>query len=366
MAISSQIIQKLLPLLRPFMEDEKERQGYLIRALGTDAPVLHRLVWNTPVDVFITVTVKELVAFGEITPGKPALCALLAEIRKDVGVDIQVRLDELTVEVLTQPEFLPIQTPPHLLFDLLLHIDFKQQVRLVKKVMELHRTAAFLVHGEPYCGQQLLITRLFRLKPEWKNKSPIKIDVSHNGVGRSIPHLWRQLTSWFGLPKDAEPNQIIERVCDRLLTQDVIFIFSTVDYMLPGVLAAWLQEFWEPLVARVEPNPRPTQGWTHLLMFLVDNSGSVCKSNILLAKQFDQPEYPRIPLHLPPVSPFPPDVLDDWIDMVTAFADVQMPAGLNSQTLLEKSDNGIPQFVYEEICCHWGHSWEGGLAKWLI
>lgn len=101
-------------------------------------------------------------------------------------------------------------------------------------------------------------------------------------------------------------------------------------------------------------------------MFLVDNSGRVCQSNIVLAQQFDQPEYPRIPLHLPPVSPFPPDVLDDWISDAMVHRDMQMPAGLTAQVLLEKSKDGIPEFVYEEICCHCGHDWEGGLAKWLI
>jgi hypothetical protein len=346
MAISSDILQKLLRLLRPYMEDKKERKGYLFRAL-TDAPVLNRLDWDMPVDAFITDMVNKLADFGEITRGKPALYILLVEVRKEVGVDIKIHFDELIAE------FVQIQTPSHLLFDLLLQMDFKKQVRLVRKVMESHRIAAFLVHGEPYCGQQLLVTRLFRLKPQWKNISPIKIDLSHNGVGRSILHLWRQLTSWFGLPKDAQPNEIIERVCDRLLTQDVIFIFYTVDYMLPTV-------------ERVKTDCCPTPEETHLLMFLVDNSGSVCQSNIVLAKQCEQPEYPRIPLHLPPVSPFPPDVLDDWIDMVTGFADVQMPAGLTSQILLEKSEEGIPEFVYEEICCHCGHDWEGGLAKWLI
>lgn len=365
MAISNDIIHQLLPLLRPLMEDKKERRGYLDRAL-LNAAVLNRLDWDMPVETFITDMVKKLHDFGEITSGKPALCALLIEIREYIGVDKQLRIDELIVKVQTQREFLPIQTPPHLLFDLLLQVDFKQQVRLVKKVMTLHRIAAFLVHGEPYCGQQLLVTRLFRLKPQWKNISPIKIDVSHNGVGRSISHLWRQLTSWLGLPKDAEPNQIIERICDRLLTQDVIFIFYTVDYMLPKVLGAWLQEFWEPLVERVKINCCPTPEKTHLLMFLIDNSGSVCQSNIVLAKQCEQPEYPRIPLHLPPVSPFPSDVLDDWIDTVTAMETMQRAVGLTSQVLLEKSDNGIPEFVYEEICCHCGHDWEGGLAKWLI
>ena len=359
MAISNDILQKLLLLLRPYMEDKKERKGYLFRAL-TDAPVLNRLDWDMPVDAFITDMVNKLADFGEITPGKPALYILLVEVRKYVGVNIKIHFDELMAE------FQQIQTPSHLLFDLLLQMDFKQQVRLVQAVIKLHRTASFLVHGEPYCGQQLLVTRLFRVKPQWKNISPIRIDVSHNGVGRSIPHLWRQLTSWLGLPKDAEPNQIIDRVCDRLLTQDVIFIFYTVDYMLPEVLPAWLQEFWEPLVERVEQNFRPPPEGRHLLMFLVDNSGRVCQSNIVLAQQFDQPEYPRIPLHLPPVSPFPPDVLDDWISDAMVHRGMQMPAGLTAQVLLEKSKDGIPEFVYEEICCHCGHDWEGGLAKWLI
>src|SRR4028119_1708640 len=60
-----------------------------------DTPVLNRLVLNTPVDVFITSMVKELVDFGKIAPGKPALCALLQVIREDVGVNIQARIDEL-------------------------------------------------------------------------------------------------------------------------------------------------------------------------------------------------------------------------------------------------------------------------------
>ncbi|HBE19827.1 MAG TPA: hypothetical protein DEG17_20420 [Cyanobacteria bacterium UBA11149] len=35
-----------------------------------------------------------------------------------------------------------------LLFDLLLQMDFKPQVGLVREVIQIHRTAAFLVHGE--------------------------------------------------------------------------------------------------------------------------------------------------------------------------------------------------------------------------
>jgi (p)ppGpp synthase/HD superfamily hydrolase/Tfp pilus assembly protein PilF len=95
MAISKESIQKLLSLLRPYLLDKKERQAYLMRALGMDVPVLHRLDWNTPVNVFIPNMVKELVAFGEIPPSQPALCALLEVIREDVGEESKVSIDEL-------------------------------------------------------------------------------------------------------------------------------------------------------------------------------------------------------------------------------------------------------------------------------
>jgi nucleoside phosphorylase len=95
MSISNDSIEKLLPLLRPYLRDENERRAYLIRALGMDTPVLNRLVLNTPVDSFITSMVTELVDFGEISPGQPALCALLEVIRQDMGVNNRVKVDQL-------------------------------------------------------------------------------------------------------------------------------------------------------------------------------------------------------------------------------------------------------------------------------
>src|SRR4028119_2401176 len=97
MAISGDIIQKLLRLLRPHLQDEKERKGYLIRALGTNTDALN-LIWNQPVNIFVPNMVQELVAFGEITPGQPALCALLEVIREDVGVDVRLDIDELLLQ----------------------------------------------------------------------------------------------------------------------------------------------------------------------------------------------------------------------------------------------------------------------------
>ncbi len=94
MTISSELIQKLLTLLRPLMENENQRRGYLIRAFGTDTPLLHRMVLNTPTNDFIPNLVNELVNFGEIS-GKPALRVLLEVIREDVGEDVKLDIDQL-------------------------------------------------------------------------------------------------------------------------------------------------------------------------------------------------------------------------------------------------------------------------------
>ncbi|MEQ8467418.1 WD40 domain-containing protein [Coleofasciculus sp. E1-EBD-02] len=99
MAISSDIIQKLLPLLRPYLRDKNERRAYLIRALGTNTPVLNRLVWDVSVDVFITDMVEKLGEFGEIHPGQPALCALLNVIREEVNGNRKLDIDELLLQV---------------------------------------------------------------------------------------------------------------------------------------------------------------------------------------------------------------------------------------------------------------------------
>ncbi|MUG93169.1 hypothetical protein F7734_12295 [Scytonema sp. UIC 10036] len=100
--LNGEIIQELSRVLRPFMWDKQQRQSYLVMALGTNANVLNRLVWDTSVDVFIPQMVRELVAFGEINSGKPAVCTLLEVIRENVGVDIQQTIDNLLQKIIQE------------------------------------------------------------------------------------------------------------------------------------------------------------------------------------------------------------------------------------------------------------------------
>ncbi|MBX9257984.1 hypothetical protein H1Q63_29345 [Desmonostoc muscorum CCALA 125] len=113
MAINSELIQKILPILRPLMENESQRRGYLIRALGTDTPVQYRLNLNTPTNQFIPNLVNELVSFGEIALGQPALCALLEVIRQDVGEDVKLLVDELLQNIREDQNKIPVTENYH-------------------------------------------------------------------------------------------------------------------------------------------------------------------------------------------------------------------------------------------------------------
>ncbi len=284
--------------------------------------------------------------------------------------ELQERINRLARisnnQAISSPRHQTSPQHPPLLFDLLLQIDFKQQFRLVKTVIDEHQTIGFLVHGELDCGQQMLVNRLYRVKPTWQNHKPIAIDVSSNAGYSDLRKLWGRVAVCLDLPRDAEHSLILERICDRLKTQDVIFIFSKVDTMHNSkTLIPWLEEFWQPLV-KMARTIEPLQK-THLLMFLVDNEGKICQSEITLAEEFEPLNYdPCIPLRLPPASPFTLEILEDWFDLAISFGEFTIPAGLTAQVLYEKSDRGIPQYVVETICDHCGLSWEGGLAKWLI
>lgn len=303
-----------------------------------------------------------------LTGGRPVLPAFLATLRDRYAPgdalrdDLQALFDTVQ-STMTQTEPRPTQLPRRksALFDLLLKLNFRDQVRLFRQVIQIHRVAAFLVHGEPDYGQQVLVNRLLRLSPGWHTGQRISIDLGSDGVGKSIRSLWRQVASKLGVSTSTAPAQIAEKVCEWWQTQDVIFIFHTVDYMPPEFLSMWIEEFWHPLVMAAHDSLHRTQRETRLLMFLVDYSGCVCNWNVTLAQQPDQPEYPRLPLYLPPASRFPPDALDFWIDMAAEV----LPAGLTAQMVLEASENGIPQIVYQAICDHCGLSWEGELKRWL-
>jgi nucleoside phosphorylase len=109
---STTLFKLLLDLLRPYLQDEIERKAYVLRTFGTNISDRLNLTWKQPTNTFIPELVKKLLDFGEISPGQPALCAFLEVIREDVGLDIQVRIDELLQQIQEELTDTPLNQEP--------------------------------------------------------------------------------------------------------------------------------------------------------------------------------------------------------------------------------------------------------------
>jgi hypothetical protein len=296
---------------------------------------------------------------------RPVLPILLQVLR-----DLHDRQDERWVtlndlhdkihEILAPPENLPPPSPRRrqLLLDRLLQLDFRPQIRMAKQVVGDHRVAAFVIHGPPWHGQRMLAYRLARLEPQWETGQHIIVDASSNGTGKSSDRLWGQVAKKLQLPPTTSPEELAAKVGEWWDTQDVIFTFYAVDYIPADLLCAWIEEFWDPLVVMAQHTESRTRRRTHLLLFLVDNAGELCHSNLALCKDPQNLHVAPVPLLLPPVEPFPEVELEIWID---SAAEV-VPTGLSAHTLITAPYGGIPELVYEEICSHCGFSWEGEIA----
>ncbi len=89
--LDANTINELVKLLRPFLEDERNRHPFLVVALGTDAPVLQHINWGGSVATFIPHMLDKLANIG----GKQALYAVLEYAKAQVGQDIKERINKI-------------------------------------------------------------------------------------------------------------------------------------------------------------------------------------------------------------------------------------------------------------------------------
>jgi hypothetical protein len=247
------------------------------------------------------------------------------------------------------------------LFRSLLEIDFEEQQEEVTNALKLQqslkRSAAFLVHGDEKCGQETLVHRLSQLS-ELRNGRRIKIKLA--GMG-DVSDLWNAVAASLTSSNQVSylsPDEVIVLVSECLQSQHLVFIFTEVHRTCIGFLPELIEHFWQPILDIVNLKE------TYLVMFLVDSKGKVCQSGMPLAWQVCHQEYPTVPLHLPPTTKFLQGKISQWLRM--AIAAEVVPDHLSVETLLNESQGGVPELVYQRICYYCGCNWEGVLAKWLI
>ena len=94
MALDKPTFDRIIGLLLPLMGDANSRKALVESAL-IGCPVLNQIEWSGAGHTFTVNLIRKLDHYGAWTPGRPALAALLEEVRSEVGVDKQSEIDEL-------------------------------------------------------------------------------------------------------------------------------------------------------------------------------------------------------------------------------------------------------------------------------
>ncbi|KYC41250.1 hypothetical protein WA1_22560 [Scytonema hofmannii PCC 7110] len=292
-----------------------------------------------------------------------AIFALNKQIEKDKAERSKIEQQMSDVEAKACSEAL---------YDALIKLGYREQVRSFKKFQQTPSIKAFLIHGYPEYGQSWLLNRLMTQHILFGTSGKaIRIELDRLGRKRDIGALWRELGRRVGLEQHS-PTEIAERVFQCWKTQNVILILHYVDCMPEAYLQELLQEFWLPLASK----PRKEVSQDHqfqLLMFLVDYEGRVGCGNTMFVERLEPTWEPRIPIKLPALAPFGDRTLTDWIETVETdkeFDTLPLIKEINkwddpAQVILDKTENGIPELVFSEICKMCGCNWYEEKDRWL-
>jgi formylglycine-generating enzyme required for sulfatase activity len=111
--LTKDLFDQIVALLLPEMGDASARKSIIESALYGSS-VLQKIQWDGAARPFTVQLTRLLDEYGEIEPGRPALVAVLEEIRAQTGVGRQARVDELLERlkaITTQSEGKPPSKP---------------------------------------------------------------------------------------------------------------------------------------------------------------------------------------------------------------------------------------------------------------
>ena len=222
------------------------------------------------------------------------------------------------------------------------------------------RIGAFLIHGEPECGQRWLLNRFLRQVVGCTTGKPYKFSFVRKGNGRSLEDLWSDLGEWCGLTdSDApSPEKIADEVHKLWQTQTVTLILRGLHEIEQEYMEKFIEVFWIPLAERARSQPCVDKNYC--LLFLVDERG--CEWNFSFVRQIDAAWEPRVPVELERLTRFSDQELSNWME---AGVDI-LPSNLTIHDLLKDCDGGLPELVLKRVCKLCGSSWHKRENVWIM
>ena len=254
------------------------------------------------------------------------------------------------------------------LYQVLQKLGYQKQVRTFRRLIEKHSIAAFLIHGSPGYGQRWLLNKLIGYVPGNLQGKTIPIGLDRGTRSREINALWRELAGRVGLVgrRNFEPEEIAERVYQCWRTQNVFLVFHEVDCMPEDYLRQIIQNFWQSLAKKAR-NINSTRNDPKLLMFLVDYEGRVGNLKNIFSEEPDPSSVPSVPVKPPKITEFSDEDLRDWIYQESNQLPIEFTHEVDTvvQKILNNSENGIPEYVLEEICARCDYNWYEIKDQWL-
>ncbi len=239
-------------------------------------------------------------------------------------------------------------------YEALLDLDYDEQTETFRRFAAIEDRAhvgAFLIHGESHHGQAWLLNRLITdADIENTEKRSYTFSFARKTIGRELDELLYDISSWLDDrdPLDS-PEPIIRKVYQLWLKQSVVFKIGSIDMATNEYIREFLQKFWEPLVETIQrESMQKTLPNNYLLLFLIDNAGTVESWQNEWKDQF---ETPAVPVKLRRIREFTPGDLESWIKGHRS----KLPIGFTSRDALAEGDR--PETVFSHVCKVCGYRW---------
>nr|WP_069967330.1 MULTISPECIES: hypothetical protein [unclassified Desertifilum]OEJ75068.1 hypothetical protein BH720_11410 [Desertifilum tharense IPPAS B-1220] len=239
-------------------------------------------------------------------------------------------------------------------------LDYKAQNDSFDNYIKKRQIISFLIHGTCNYGQLWLTNRLVRQHFEYAYVAEklVRIDLPPYSPNREIyiDTVWTLLAKRFSLGSNVSVKACIDIAFEYWLQGTLIFCIRNFDALYPEERNQLLDQFWIPLVEKSKKHLSEDIE-SCLILFLVDNTG------IVPVDPFNCMPDDHCTV-LPMLTKFgkhPDDILKNWVRTNRNLLNCPEPYQLSPlvQYIWNKSNEGIPEYVFKEICeiCKPNSSW---------